>query len=498
MTGTPDYKKDFLLLFLVGACLSIAQFVMVRDFVTILYGEEVVIVLVTAAFFSGLSLGYCFALRFNQRLFERLFAASVFLHLSFPLSYRYLAVWISGFPHLGGWAYLALLFFYAFLFSALFAAFLPRLVERHAPALSPENSLKWFYSIELTGFLAGFVIVGLSWNHPVAHLLPAYWILLCVVLHLVLRNRGLTAGFAAMAFVASIFLEGWDLQSAALLYERKHGKKEPQVLMAINSPYQRVEVIQDGRGEKYLYLDGLLNLNATDLEFLNHYIARIPARLISPENTLIVGNGTLSSVGDVAALSRNVVSVELDPGVLLAGSRFFTPPESLTQLANWNLVVDDGKHFLKTTEKKFDLIIMDVPSPLTIQEACLHTVEFYKLAREKITPSGVIAVQLSGPLQRNNRTPARVVAALAKVFKEVMVVESKRADRGFAYASDRLPFSPGDLIREARSFESALEIIPANRVHVFLDRAVPLSLDNMDLVLGRGWERFFDRYFGED
>jgi hypothetical protein len=50
--------REPLLLFLVGACLSISQFVMIRDFVTILYGEEVVIILVTAAFFLGLSIGY--------------------------------------------------------------------------------------------------------------------------------------------------------------------------------------------------------------------------------------------------------------------------------------------------------------------------------------------------------------------------------------------------------------------------------------------------------
>jgi hypothetical protein len=59
------------LLFLVGACLSIAQFVMIRDFVTILYGEEVVIILVTAAFFLGLSIGYFLSLKFSEKFFER-------------------------------------------------------------------------------------------------------------------------------------------------------------------------------------------------------------------------------------------------------------------------------------------------------------------------------------------------------------------------------------------------------------------------------------------
>ena len=57
--------REPVLLFLVGVCLSISQFVMIRDFVTILYGEEVVIILVTAAFFLGLSIGYFLSLKFS-------------------------------------------------------------------------------------------------------------------------------------------------------------------------------------------------------------------------------------------------------------------------------------------------------------------------------------------------------------------------------------------------------------------------------------------------
>ena len=39
--------------------------------------------------------------------------------------------------------------------------------------------------------------------------------------------------------------------------------------------------------------------------------------------------------------------------------------------------------------------------------------------------------------QRNDRTPARVTAALRAVFPEVLVIHSERADRGFAYGSRR-------------------------------------------------------------
>ena len=84
--------REPVLLFLVGACLSISQFVMIRDFVTILYGEEVVIILVTAAFFLGPSIGYFLSLKFSEKFFETSFLTIAFLHLMFPFSYRMFAV----------------------------------------------------------------------------------------------------------------------------------------------------------------------------------------------------------------------------------------------------------------------------------------------------------------------------------------------------------------------------------------------------------------------
>lgn len=490
-------NKNHAILFLVGCCLSIAQFVMIRDFVAILYGEEVVIALVTGAFFFGLSLGYLFSTRIPRQAWAALFVFSVFLHLTFPYSYRYLAAGISA-SDIGGAWFMVLLFTFALFFNSAFTTFLPRLIDLPDAGSSAVQRLRACYSVELLGFAAGFAAVAWSWNRPLSHLLPVYWVLLGAILCLVLKQKAPKILFFVLLLIASGFLDKADKDSTALLYEQKHGKRNARVLLSINSAYQKVEVIEDSNNERYLYLDGLQNLNATDLAALNYYIAAVPAHLIHPQKTLIIGNGTLSSVAKVYPLSGAVVSVELDSGVLAAGRRFFTAPGTLADLARWRLVVDDGKHFLMTTEERFDLIVMDIPSPLAMQEAILHTLEFYRLARRRLRPGGVLAVQLSGPLQQNNRTPARVTAALQAAFPEVMAVYSEKAGRGFAYAADDLPFTPQDVQRETASYESTLQIIPAAAVPDYLQNARPLALDNLDLVLRRGWERFSGRYFDDD
>jgi spermidine synthase len=193
-----------------------------------------------------------------------------------------------------------------------------------------------------------------------------------------------------------------------------------------------------------------------------------------------------------------VQSVELDAGVLFAGQNFFTPTDELKGLDRWNLIVDDGKHFLKTTNDMFDLIIMDIPSPLTIQEAVLHTKEFYQLSKSRLTEKGVIAVQLGGPLQHNNRTPARVFATLSEAFDKVMAINSDKADRSFGFASQQIPFNGADMRSATDEHEKGLEIIVPNDIPFYLSKAVPLALDNLDLVLCRGLDRFTDRYFDVD
>ncbi len=484
----------YFILFLVGAALSIAQFVMIRDFVSILYGEEVVIVMVTASFFLGLSAGYLLANKLSLKAFRFLFIFSVFIHLTFPFSYRWIASWLA-WSNAGGIAYLSLLFFYALVFNTMFATFLPRLVHTDAAErLTPLQRLQRYYGLELAGFITGFAIIIFSWNRPLEYLLAPYWLIIGLVLFFVARSKLLLAAYAVLAVSAVMFLPLLDRQSTALLYMFKHGINLPKVLYSVNSPYQRVEVIEDTRGTRYLYLDGLQNLNSTDLAELNYFIAEVPAILIKPEKTLLIGNGTLSSVRRVYPHSGSVVSVELDGGVLEAGRRHFTSPESLAGFTNWRLLVDDGKHFLRDNDERYDLIIVDVPSPLTIQEAYLHSKEFYALCNEHLTERGVLAVQLSGPLELNDRTPARVAAALRAVFPEVMALDSREADRGFAYASRKLPFTEAQM-REQVKNDGQVNIIAPERIDTYLTRAVPLSVNSMDLVLRRGWERFVRRYF---
>ncbi len=63
------------------------------------------------------------------------------------------------------------------------------------------------------------------------------------------------------------------------------------------------------------------------------------------------------------------------------------------------VVYDDGRHFLRTTEEKFDIITSDPIDPWVKGCASLNTVEYYQMCRDHLNP-GKWIVEPSDPAQR--------------------------------------------------------------------------------------------------
>ncbi|MCA9715651.1 MAG: hypothetical protein KC468_13315, partial [Myxococcales bacterium] len=386
-----------------GVAISVSQFLLIREFTSLLYGEELVIVTVTACCFAAMSLGYAWAARAALARLRGALALATLAQLAFPTMTRVAAAGLSELRFAGIWL-LGLLIVHALVFATPLAAVLPGLLDRArgaAPALDPAARvarLRRCYTAELVGFALGLVLLTACFSRAPALLLSIHWALLVLLLGLVGVGWRAGVGVGLVALAVACALPQLLPASARTVYQFKHGLGPCEVRLSIDSPYQRVEVVDHPQRGRYLYLDGLQNLNARDLQALNHYLTRVPAELLRPRAALIIGNGTMSSAELLAGLSGQVTSVELDPGVLRAGARHFVDPRRLGRLDNWSLHVEDGKQFLARTARRYELIIIDVPSPLTVQEAFMHTRELYALARRRLAPGGVLSVQLSGEL----------------------------------------------------------------------------------------------------
>lgn len=125
---------------------------------------------------------------------------------------------------------------------------------------------------------------------------------------------------------------------------------------------------------------------------LGHITHLIPK---APSNALVIGCGAGVTAGAVSIgpLVQRMTIAEIEPLVPRSVAKYFG-------MHNYNVVdnkkvaihIDDARHFLLTTDQKFDAITSDPLDPWVKGAATLYTVEFFNLVKSKLNPGGVVTL----------------------------------------------------------------------------------------------------------
>ena len=173
---------------------------------------------------------------------------------------------------------------------------------------------------------------------------------------------------------------------------------------------QRPEVIYVGEGltgsvAVTRELDGILNYHNAGKVQASSYpedmrLQRMLGHLTTlvPENRgsfLVIGCGAGVTAGAVSINpeAESVIIAEIEPLVPEVVSRYFGKENyQVVDNPKVEIHIDDGRHFLLTTDQKFDGITSDPLDPWVKGAAALYTREFWQLARDHLNPGGVVTV----------------------------------------------------------------------------------------------------------
>jgi len=171
-----------------------------------------------------------------------------------------------------------------------------------------------------------------------------------------------------------------------------------QLLANRNSIYGNLAVVQTG-SIRSLFENGLVSADVPDPLAAEEAVHFALLQHPSPKRLLLVGggmNGSLRQALQYSSLER-VDYVELDPKVLdLAVEFFATEWNSARTDPRVHLHNTDGRLMLKTTNLKFDVVIINLPDPQTAQLNRFYTLEFFQEVARGLTPNGVFSFQLKG------------------------------------------------------------------------------------------------------
>jgi spermidine synthase len=212
---------------------------------------------------------------------------------------------------------------------------------------------------------------------------------------------------AVAGVIAALLLvpPGTVKESAGLIFEtesqyqyvqvvQSDGKRELQTNEGISSQsvYRANTVLTGGEWDMFLVVPPLVD----------HPVHRV----------LIIGSagGTTARAYSAFYPQAQVDGVELDPAVSDAGRRYFAL-DSIAQLHTYN---EDGRVFLRRSDQRYDVIVIDAYRRDYIP-FYLATKEFFQLCRDHLHSGGALAIN-AAKVPEDDRLAAAVRGTVATVF----------------------------------------------------------------------------------
>ena len=168
-----------------------------------------------------------------------------------------------------------------------------------------------------------------------------------------------------------------------------------------------------------LYIQGVSNTGDT-LPSLRYMRLQALLPLIvhrdEPKSALVIGLGTGITSGALLrfpGLEQRVVA-ELLPEVWQAATNFHGNFGAATD-PQLDIRLRDGRRELLSNEQSYDLITLEPPPPSAAGVVNLYSSDFYKLARARLNPGGIVAQWLPLPTQ-NDEDSRSLVRSFLDVF----------------------------------------------------------------------------------
>lgn len=111
----------------------------------------------------------------------------------------------------------------------------------------------------------------------------------------------------------------------------------------------------------------------------------------NPRKVFVLGTGSGMTLGatSVHPEVEEIVLAEIEPKVLGVARTFSRYNHDVLDDPKLRIVVNDGRNYLMTTKKKFDVITADPIHPWFSGAGYLYTAEYFRLAAEHLNPGGL-------------------------------------------------------------------------------------------------------------
>jgi len=281
--------------------------------------------------------------------------------------------------------------------------------------------VKWVYVAESAGAalggLSSFFLAPIAGTIPWAFVIAGLGIGAGIWTCLKFSVAGrLLWGSMLIAGIVAAFSLGTQLETSTLapLFA---GQK---IVAEKESPYGQLVGTKLSE-QTTLYINGIKEANVPD-PFAAEEVAHIPLALHpDPRNVILIG-GVVGETPREILKHPSVTSldlVELDPNLIrMAGSVL---PDSITTiLRNQKITIHtmDGRRLMTTSDREYDVVLVNLPDPLSAQINRFYTIEWFQMVRRHLTDRGVFSFSVHSSESSMNREQAAFLACIYRTLTQ--------------------------------------------------------------------------------
>jgi spermidine synthase len=427
-------------IFILGFVSTLVQIVMMREFMFIFGGNELIIGVILANWMVLTGIG-AFAGKSAVHIRDReTFSRNAIIMLGWipPVLFFFIEflrnclfkpgvevgffqVIISTFVFLAPFCFLS-----GFLFTCL-AGFISgqriRIPAEKSYAFESAGSL-------LAGISASFILFSFLSNFQAMLLLPV-----CTGIFLLVPKGKKESLLPRLIVLISI----WIVVSALFILKTDHWLKEvyfirQEVLFFRDTPYGNLAVTKTA-GQLNVYDNGKL-LFSTDNQIANEEAVHFAmAQHPDPRHILLISGGISGITNEILKYDVEQVDyLEINPLLFTLGKRYTSSLED----PRIRPIQQDARMFLRKTGNCYDVVLINLPEPSTAQLNRFYTIEFLRQIRNRMNENGIVTLNMPSTVNYLSNEAIQLNSVIyqtcKEVFTEVLIVP---VERNYFLAADR-------------------------------------------------------------
>jgi len=434
----PDVRLLRISAFMLGSTSIIAQLILLREFLTVFNGNELVIGVVLANWMVITGIGAWLGKHSLKagRAYPVVLSGLLFLSV-LPFVTAFLINYLKNivFP-IGALISVFQIFFSSMLLLVpfcLLSGFLFTSITKSYSELRNRNETGSVYGYESVGSMAGGLLCGMLFIFVFSSIESL--LVLAVVNGSVLFLISLKRYSRKLVWIPLIIvIPGFLL----LLFQPE------KRIRSLVYPSQEIEVSKDSpqgnivitrrKNLWSVYNNNTLLFDSENFMMNEEAVHFAMLQYPDPKKVLLVSGGLSGQIAEIRKYGNISIDHVEDNPWLMAVMK-----DTLKKMTDekLNTYVTDPLRFIRTTQKMYDVVLLNLPGPSTLQANRYYTIEFFKLIKKKLTPGAVLSFGLQAPPNYLNSEAvdlnSTLFATLKQVFQNVIVIPG---EKNYFLASD--------------------------------------------------------------